>query len=94
MKVSAYKIHDSIDKSKFSSGIVLETTIDIPHLMGILSRDIVLCNRINDKSVIIKPAAFGMINKVIIPIESASHPESDYGFGNVLFDIAMKETGV
>jgi hypothetical protein len=85
MKISAYKVHDRIDTSKIFSFIVLETPVDVKNLMGILSRDIVLCNRINSGDIKIEA------NKVIIPIECASHPESDYGFGNVLFDIAMRE---
>jgi hypothetical protein len=91
MKISAYKIHDKIDTSKIFSFIVLETPVDVQNLTGILSRDIVLCNRINSGD--LKIRANCNMNKAIIPIEDASHPESDYGFGNVLFDIAMREKG-
>jgi hypothetical protein len=85
MKLSAYKVHDRIDTNQIFSCIILETPVDAQTLIGILSRDIVLCNRINSGDIKIQA------NKVIIPIECASHPESDYGFGNVLFDIAMRE---
>jgi len=91
MNISAYQRHEAGTGQNLSF-IILETTVDVETLTGILSRDIVLCNRINSDEVKIKVAY--NVNKVIIPIESASHPESDYGFGNVLFDIAMKETGV
>ena len=88
MKISAYKWQDP-KTGKFLSFIKLESTVDIKNLTGILSRDLVLCNRINEGT--IKIQALKDVNKVIVPIESASHPESDYGFGNVLFDIAMRE---
>jgi len=90
MKISAYRWEDSV-RNKVFSFIKLESTLDPETLTGILSRDLVLCNRINSGDIIIHLMAD--VSKVIIPIESASHPESDYGFGNVLFDVAMREAG-
>lgn len=89
MKISAYKIHDRIDTCKIFSFIKLESPIDVETLTGILSRDLVLCNRINSGDLKIQRNC--NMSKAIIPVEDASHPESDYGFGNVLFDIAMRE---
>jgi hypothetical protein len=89
MKISAYKVHDRIDTNQIFSCIILETPVDVQNLIGILSRDIVLCNRINSGDLKIQRNC--NLSKAIIPIEDASHSESDYGFGNVLFDIAMKE---
>jgi hypothetical protein len=91
MELSAYKWQDP-KRMQSLFFLKLKTTVDVKTLTGILSRDIVLCNRINDGSINIH--VFKGMSEAVIPMESASHPESDYGFGNVLFDIAIKETGV
>jgi hypothetical protein len=67
--------------------------LSVGHMKDIMMRDVCLCNGINDNK--IKFSKWGkdkLMNCVDIPLERAAHPESDYPFAQVIFELAFQES--